>query len=73
MAVIFNALTAVGALMTLIDFTLSIARRFHSSMGNPLAVKGLKSQFLVVRYEFSGHLFALLGKTIIFALFFLPL
>ena len=27
--------------MTLIDFTLSDARRFYSSMGNPLAVKGL--------------------------------
>ena len=35
------ALTAVGALMTLIDFTLSNARGFCSSMGNPLAVKGL--------------------------------
>ena len=29
---------AVGALMTLIDFTLSNARRFYSSMGNPSAV-----------------------------------
>ena len=28
--------------MTLIDFTMSNARRFYSSMGNPLAVKGLK-------------------------------
>ena len=28
--------------MTLIDFTLSNSRRFYSSMGNPLAVKGLK-------------------------------
>ena len=37
----FKALTAVGDLMTLIDFTLSNARRFYSSMGNPLAVKGL--------------------------------
>ena len=36
-----GALTAVGALMTLIDFTLSNARRFYSSMGNRLAVKGL--------------------------------
>ena len=27
--------------MTLIDFALSNARRFYSSMGNPLAVKGL--------------------------------
>ena len=26
----------------LIDFTLSNARRFYSSKGNPLAVKGLK-------------------------------
>ena len=29
--------------MTLIDFNLSNARRFYSSMGNPLAVKGLKT------------------------------
>ena len=36
-----NALTAVVALMTLTDFTLSNARRFYSSMGNPSAVKGL--------------------------------
>ena len=42
-----NALTAIGALMTLIDFTLSNARRFYSSMGNPLAVKGLTNQLLV--------------------------
>ena len=27
--------------MTLIDFTLSNAKGFYSSMGNPLAVKGL--------------------------------
>ena len=40
---LFNALTAVVALMTLIDFTLSYARRFYSSMGNPSAVKGLKA------------------------------
>ena len=37
----FNPLTAVWALRALIDFTLSNARRFYSSMGNPLAVKGL--------------------------------
>ena len=37
----FNALTVVGALMTLIDFTQSDARRFYSSMGNRLALKGL--------------------------------
>ena len=28
--------------MALIDFTLSNARRFHSSMGNPLGLKGLR-------------------------------
>ena len=41
-----NALTAVGALVTLIDFTLSNARRFYSSIGNPLAVKGLNEIWL---------------------------
>ena len=29
--------------MTLTDFPLSNARRFYSSMGNPLAVKGLRN------------------------------
>ena len=38
---IFNALTVEWALRALIDFTLSNARRFYSSMGNPLAGKGL--------------------------------
>ena len=28
--------------MALIDFTLSNARRFYSSMGNPLGLKGLR-------------------------------
>ena len=28
--------------MTLLDFTLSNVRRFYSSMGNPVAVKGFK-------------------------------
>jgi len=37
----FNPLTAEWALRALIDFTLSNARRFYSSMGNALAVKGL--------------------------------
>ena len=37
----FNSLTAVGALMTLIDVTLSNARRFYSSIRDPLAVKRL--------------------------------
>ena len=38
----FNPLTAEGALRALIEFALSNARRFYSSMGNPLAGKGLK-------------------------------
>ena len=28
--------------MTILDITLSNARRFYSSIGNPLAVKGLR-------------------------------
>ena len=36
-----NPLTAEWALRALIDFTLSNARRFYSSMGNPLDGKGL--------------------------------
>ena len=40
------ALTAVGALRALIDFTLSNARQFYPSMGSPLAVKGLMFQFI---------------------------
>ena len=41
---LLNPFTAVGAHRVLIDFTLSNARRFrrfYSSMGNPLAAKGL--------------------------------
>ena len=38
-----NALSALDALVIPIDFTLSNARRFYWSMGNPLAVKGLKT------------------------------
>ena len=37
-----NPLTAEWVLIALIDFTLSDARRFYSSMGNPLAGKGLR-------------------------------
>ena len=36
------SLTAVGVRRALIDFTLSNARRFYSSMGNPSARKGLE-------------------------------
>ena len=38
---IFNPLTAEPALRALIDFTLSNARRFYLSKGNPLDGKGL--------------------------------
>ena len=37
-----NALTAVGPLITLINFTLSDARRFYSSMAKPLGRQRLK-------------------------------
>ena len=40
----FNPLTAEWALRALIDFTLSNTRRFYSSMGNPLAMKGFKNE-----------------------------
>jgi len=39
--VLINPLTAEWALKALIDFTLSNARRFYSSMGNLLDGKGL--------------------------------
>ena len=46
---ILNPLTAEWALRALIDFTLSNARRFYSSMGNPLDGKGLKNQKFYMR------------------------
>ena len=45
---LFNALTAAGVLRILTDFTLSNARRFYSSVGNPLAVKGLRHNLLYI-------------------------
>ena len=48
--------------MTLIDFTLSNARRFYSSMGNPLDMKGLiqniasSSSFFPFRSDFLAFL-----------------
>ena len=39
-----NPLTAEWALRALTDFTLSNARRFYSSMGNPLDGKGLRKE-----------------------------
>ena len=35
--------------MALIDFTLSNARRFYSSMGNPLGWKGLSDKYASVK------------------------
>ena len=42
-ATFFNPLTAEWALRALIDFTLSNARRFYSSKGNPLDGKGSRT------------------------------
>ena len=39
-----NPLPAEWVLRALIDFTLSNARRFYSSMGNPLEGKGVKKK-----------------------------
>ena len=39
---VINPSVSVSALMTLLDFTLSKARRFYSSMGNPSDTEGLK-------------------------------
>ena len=40
--------------MALIDFTLSNARRFYSSMGNPLGVKGLTIILSFIEVEANG-------------------
>ena len=49
-----DALTAVGELMTLMDFTLSNARRFYSSMGNPLAVIGDRVKTETIKTDSQG-------------------
>ena len=51
--IVVNALTAVGALMTLIDFTLSNARRFYSLIGNPF--RG-ESKGLTLAFSFSDSI-----------------
>ena len=53
----FNPLTAEWALRALVDFTLSNARRFYSSMGNPLDGKGLRHT-----HQGKNIIFRLLGK-----------
>ena len=52
---VINPLTAKWALRALIDFILSNARRFYSSMGNPLAGKGLRLAFII--YDAINHRF----------------
>ena len=53
-----NAFTAVGVLRALTDFTLSNARRFYSSTGNPSAAKGLTNRRFLLDFchEDSGIL-----------------
>ena len=46
----FSPLTAEWALRALIDFILSNARRFYSSMGNPFAGKGLDTYSVIFSY-----------------------
>ena len=58
-----NPLTAEWALRALIDFFLSNARRFYSSMGNPLAGQGLnnngqKQRRLMLRMRFREQQFS---------------
>ena len=43
---VLNPSVSVSALMTLIDFTLSNARRFYSSMGNPSDTEGLSRFYM---------------------------
>ena len=49
---ISNPFISQGAHRALIDFTLSNARRFYSSMGNPLAVKGETRGILNAHFKF---------------------
>ena len=51
----FNPLTAEWALRALTDFTLSNARLFYSSMGNPLAVKGLTRELVKELNKLDGR------------------
>jgi len=41
--------------MALIDFTLSNARRFYSSMGNPIGWKGLKVSHILLLTQLIGN------------------
>ena len=43
--------------MTLIAFTLSNARRFYSSMGNPLETKGLINTLIYIEIQPSKRTF----------------
>ena len=48
--------------MALIDFTLSNARRFYSSMGNPLGLKGLRQQLTLTQSLTAGALVVQLAR-----------
>ena len=61
----FNPLTAEWALRALIDFTLSNARRFYSSMGNPLDGKGWKELIIKAKPK---KAFLLITSTFLWAL-----
>ena len=49
---VLNPFTPVGAHRAILDFTLSNARRFHSLMGNPLGVNGLR---MIARWRVDGR------------------
>ena len=49
-----NALTAIGALMTLIDFTLSNARWFYFFNGEPLGSEKVNQQVIVISVHVNG-------------------
>ena len=52
-----NALTAVGALMTLINYTLSNARRFYSSkLGEPLGSERAKEKQKYICWLITQHI-----------------
>ena len=52
---VINPSVSVSALMTIIDFTLSNARRFYSSMGNPSDNEGLSRFVQITRLSVVGH------------------
>ena len=64
---VFNPLTAEWALRALRDFTLSNARRFYSSMGNPLAGEGLMNAVQWLKESWKIKFSSLMGSVGIFS------